>query len=404
MSNCQNIVNKLLCILPKKGFIPLHEPVFSGNEEKYVSDCIKTGWVSSAGSYVDRFEKSLAAYTDAKYAVAVVNGTAALHLCYKIIGVKRDDEILIPTLTFVATANAAKYVGAIPHFIDVNERDFGVDPAKLKKYLDKISEVKNGFCYNKFTSRKIAALTILHCFGHPAKLDEILEVADAFNIPVIEDAAESLGSFYKNKHVGNYGRVSALSFNGNKIITTGGGGAIITNDENMAKKAKHLSTTAKAPSGFRQSHDMVGYNYRMPNINAALGCAQLEQINYFLKQKRKLAQQYYDIFQDDKIRFVTESEDCLSNYWLNTLVLDQYNILDNLIKVANDHNIMIRPFWKLMHKLDMFKNCPKMDLSVAEDLARKTINIPSSANLVNAAKPLRATSYRISQKIGVNTH
>lgn len=365
-------------------FVPLHEPLFTGNELTYVKECLDTGWVSSVGKFVDRFEEDLAAYTGVKRAIAVVNGTAALHICLLLAGVKADDEVLIPALTFIATANAVSYCGAIPHFIDSEEATLGVDPRKLKTYLEGISEQRHDGCYNRQTGRRIKAIVPMHTFGHPVDLDPLLEVCQKFNVTLIEDAAESLGSFYKGRHTGQWGLLSALSFNGNKTITTGGGGAILTNDEELGRLAKHITTTAKVPHRWEFNHDMVGYNYRMPNINAALGCAQLEQLPSFLVAKRGLAERYRQAFKDiTGIHFFSEPVNCQSNYWLNTLLLDEEyaDQRDTILAATNDAGIMTRPAWTLMNKLPMFDGCPKMDLCVAESLEKRLINIPSSANL-----------------------
>ena len=364
--------------------ISLHEPCFGGNEWAYVKECLDTGWVSSVGKYVDRFEEKLADYTGVKRAVAVVNGTAALHTCLTLAGVEAHDEVLMPALTFIATANAVSYCGAVPHFIDSEETTLGVDSRKLAEYLDTVTEKRADGSYNRLTGRRIKAIVPMHTFGHPVDLDPLLEVCQRFNITLIEDAAESLGSFYKGRHTGHWGLLSALSFNGNKTITTGGGGAILTNDEELGRLAKHITTTAKVPHRWEFNHDMIGYNYRMPNINAALGCAQLEQLPGFLKAKRDLAEQYRQAFSDiHGIRFFTEPTNSKSNYWLNTLLLDeQYaDQRDALLKSTNDAGMMTRPAWTLMNRLPMFSVCPKMDLPVAESLERRLINIPSSVIL-----------------------
>lgn len=365
-------------------FVSLHEPNFSGNEWAYVKECLDTGWVSSVGKFVDRFEEDLAACTGIKRAVAVVNGTAALHICLLLAGVRPGDEVLMPALTFVATANAATYCGAVPHFIESEEKTLGIDPRGLSDYLSKIAEQRPDGCYNRITGRRIKAIVPMHTFGHPVDLDPLCEVCKQFCIELIEDAAESLGSFYKGRHTGQWGRLSALSFNGNKTITTGGGGAILTNDEELGRLAKHMTTTAKIPHRWEFNHDMVGYNYRLPNINAALGCAQLEQLPGFLAAKRALAERYRHAFSAvSGLSFFSEPPDCRSNYWLNTLVLDEEyaDQRDKVLAATNDAGIMTRPVWTLMNKLPMFAGCPRMDLPVAESLAQRLINIPSSAIL-----------------------
>lgn len=379
------VVKALQSVFPKdKAFIGLHEPQFTGNEWAYVKECLDTGWVSSVGKYVDRFEEQLAEFTGIKRVVAVVNGTAALQICLKLVGVMPSDEVLVPTLTFVATANAVTYCGAIPHFVDSEERTLGLDPQKLASYLNEIAEVRSDGCYNKLTGRRIKAVISMHTFGHPVDLDPLVELCEYFKLDLIEDAAESLGSYYKGRHTGNWGQVSAVSFNGNKVITTGGGGAIFTNDEELARLAKHITTTAKVPHKWAFYHNQVGYNYRLPNINAALGCAQLELLPVYLEKKRALAERYREVFTNMKgISFFIEPEFACSNYWLNVLLLnkEQAEQRDILLELTNTNGIMTRPAWTLMHKLPMFKKSPKMDLSVAEDLEARLINIPSSVFL-----------------------
>jgi perosamine synthetase len=373
----------------RQGNIALHEPWFIGNEWGYVKDCLDTGWVSSAGKYVDRFEASLAGYTGARHAIAVVNGTAALHLCLKLAGVRPGDEVLIPSLTFIATANAVSYCGATPHFADCAHATLGLDPARLSDHLADIAEVRGGTCVNRETGATIRAVVPMHTFGHPVEIDSLLEVAARFRLEVVEDAAESLGSFYKGRHTGTFGKVSALSFNGNKVVTTGGGGAVLTNDDALAKHAKHLTTTARLPHQWSFIHDEVGYNYRLPNINAALGCAQLEQLPEFVRRKRELAAAYCKAFAGvGGLKFFTEPADACSNYWLNALTLDQTSAgcRDGLLDAFNAQGIMARPVWTLMHRLPMYQNCPRMPLEAAEDLERRLINIPSSPFLA-AAKP-----------------
>lgn len=378
------IVGAIRSALPSRDFIGLHEPCFAGNEWSYVKECLDTGWVSSVGKFVDRFEEQLAAYCGVKKAIAVVNGTAALHVSLMLVGVQREDEVLIPALTFIATANAVSYCGAVPHFVDSEEATLGLDPVKLGAYLERSAVLRSGACFNKFTGRRIKAVVPMHAFGHPVDLDPLLEVCDRFHLELVEDAAESLGSFYKGRHTGNSGRVSALSFNGNKLVTTGGGGAILTNDEELGRLAKHITTTAKVPHRWNFCHDMVGFNYRMPNLNAALGCAQLEQIEGFLKKKRALAQRYrYALAGIEGVRFFEEQAFARSNYWLNVLLLDEESAdeRDALLARTNDCGVMTRPAWMLMHKLAMFQQCPRMELPVAQSLERRIINIPSSVFL-----------------------
>jgi perosamine synthetase len=379
------VLAALRTVLPQTtAGVALHEPRFSGNEWAYVKECLDTGWVSSVGKYVDRFESQLAEYTGAKRAVAVVNGTAALHACLLLVGVQPGDEVIVPSLTFVATANAVTYCGATPHFADSEVRTLGMDAAKLDAYLREIAEIRGDYCYNNKTGRPIRAVIPMHTFGHPVDLDGLAEVCSRYKIAMVEDAAESLGSFYKGRHTGNWGRVSALSFNGNKVITTGGGGAILTNDEELGRRAKHMTTTARVPHAWDISHDMVGYNYRLPNINAALGCAQLEQLPSFLKKKRALAGRYKAALAEVKgVTFFTEPGHGTSNYWLNVLLLDEgeSDKRDAVLELTNRNGIQTRPAWTLMYKLPMFSGCPRMDLSTAERLEQRLINIPSSAFL-----------------------
>jgi len=381
----ETVLNTIENVLSSnKAVAGLHEPLFIGKEWEYVKECLDTGWVSSVGKYVDRFEKKLAEYTGVKRAVAIVNGTCALHLALMLTGVEPGDEVIVPTLTFVATANAVAYTGATPHFVDSEEGTLGLDPYKLKSYLNEISEIRNGVCYNKQTKKKIAAVIPMHVFGHPVDLDPLFEVCKSFKMILIEDAAESLGSFYKGKHTGNWGKLSVLSFNGNKIITTGGGGAILSNDPSLAGRAKHLSTTAKIPNKWEYNHDELGYNYRLPNINAALGCAQLENLPNFLKEKRNLAKRYQSAFKNVKgMHFFIETDHAKSNYWLNTIMLEQglEHERDAVLQTLNNNGIQARPVWKLLHKLHMYKNCPKMDMTVSESIEARLINIPSSAGL-----------------------
>jgi perosamine synthetase len=383
-SYLHSVVRALQSVLPMNDSIALHEPCFSGNEWTYVKECLDTGWVSSAGKFVDRFEAQLAEYTGVKRAVAVVNGTAALHICLELAGVRAGDEVLIPALTFVATANAVTYCHAVPHFVDCEARTLGLDPSKLADYLEEIAELRPEGCFNRVTGRRIRAVVPMHTFGHPVDLDPLVELCERFRLELVEDAAESLGSFYKGRHTGNWGRVSALSFNGNKVITTGGGGAILTNDEELGNLAKHLTTTAKIPHRWELNHDMVGYNYRLPNLNAALGCAQMEALPGFLARKRVLAEHYVKAFSGVVgVKFFTEPEFGRSNYWLNVILLDDAMAgeRDNLLALTNDSGIMTRPAWTLMHRMPMYNQCSCMDLTIAENLERRLVNIPSSAFL-----------------------
>lgn len=361
--------------------LSLHEPCFKGNEWVYLKDCLDSTFVSSVGKYVDRFESDLEAFTSARHAIAVVNGTAALHIALLQVGVKAGDEVLIPALTFVATANAVSYCGATPHLVDSEYTSLGLDPVALREYLNIKTEFRNKQCINKETGKIIRAIVPMHTFGHPVNIEGIMSVAKDFNLALVEDAAESLGSTVDGKHAGTFGLMGALSFNGNKIITTGGGGAILTNDTRVAKHIKHLTTTAKIPHRWDYFHNEVGYNYRMPNINAAIGCAQLEQLPNILLEKRKLYKRYYKAFSKLKnVTLIKEPNSCQSNYWLQTLMLDEEiaELRDSILLVTNDEKIMTRPAWKLMHKLKPYRECPRMNLPVAESLERRLINIPSN--------------------------
>lgn len=378
-----DLAKKIKNMCPQKPFIPLHEPMFNENEKRYVNDCIEAGWVSSVGKYVDQFEKMLADFIGVKRVIAVVNGTAALHIALKIIGVQPNDEVLVPSLTFVATGNAVIYCGAVPHFVDVSETTLGIDPFKLDSYLKEIAVVKNNVCINKKTGRIIRAIVPMHTFGHPVSLDPLLDVCGRWNLTMVEDAAESLGSYYKGVHTGNFGKVAAMSFNGNKIITTGGGGAILTNDDTLADYAKHLTTTAKIPHSWKYIHDEVGYNYRMPNINAALGCAQLEKLEDFINKKRQLVHKYEQLIEGyNGISLFKEPHDSKSNYWLQTLIFDEkiYDI-NQVLETFNNQKVMSRPVWTPLHLLKPFQSSPKADLSVTEKLQYQIVNIPSSPYL-----------------------
>lgn len=366
----------------EKDFIPLHEPRFVGNERKYVLDAIDSTFVSSVGEYVDKFEKMMCKITGAKYAIALVNGTNALHLSLILAGVKTDDEVLTQPLTFVATANAISYCNATAHFVDVDKETLGLSPSKLEKYLEQIAEVKGGQCYNKNTGKRIAACVPMHTFGLPLYIDELVEVCNKYKIPVIEDAAESLGSYYKDKHTGTFGLLGTFSFNGNKTVTSGGGGAIVTNDPDLAKRAKHLSTQAKISHKWEYKHDEIGYNYRMPNLNASLACAQLEQLDNYVKNKRDLSDLYNEFFeQSEEIKLVREIENAKSNYWLNAILLKDKKTRDEFLEFTNSRGIMTRPIWGLMNDLEMFKNTPKSDLSNSKWLEERVVNITSSVRI-----------------------
>jgi perosamine synthetase len=371
---------------PSNGVMPLHEPEFRGREWEYLKDCIDTGWVSSVGAYVDRIEADLARITGVERAVAVANGTAALHICLELVGVTPGDEVLIPDLTFIATANAVSYAGARPHFVDSEEVSLGVDAARMEAHLTAVAEMRDGVCHNRTTGAPIRALVVMHAFGHPCDLDAIEAVTTRWNLALVEDAAESLGSFYKGVHTGGRGRVAALSFNGNKVVTTGGGGAILTNDPELGRRAKHLTTTARVPHRWNFIHDEVGYNYRMPNLNAALGCAQLERLDDMLARKRDLAFRYAAAFAGvEGVRFLDEPQGTRSNFWLNAIVLEDPDLAgrDRVLERLNDAGYMSRPIWTLMHRLPMYAACPRADLKTAERLEATVINLPSSPNLVD---------------------
>jgi perosamine synthetase len=364
--------------------VALHEPQFLGNEWSYVKACLDSGWVSSVGQYVSLFEQKIAEYTQIPYVVATVNGTSALHLSLVLMDVRQNDEVLIPALTFVATANAVKYCHAIPHFIEASEKDFGVDVEKLEAYLTENTIIDNGVCFNRNTGRRIQAIVPVHIFGHPGNLSALKIVASKFHIKVIEDASESLGSFYQGKHTGTMGDIAVLSFNGNKIITTGGGGAILTCDPLLAQKAKHLSTTAKRAHAFEFYHDELGYNYRLPNLNAALGCAQMDKLPEKVAQKRKLASRYLAAFSKvPGVRILKEPLDAQSNYWLNALILDEEDksFVENFIGLAAKLNIQLRALWTPLHLLPMYQDCPSMALSITESHFARVISLPSSPHL-----------------------
>lgn len=369
--------------------IALHEPEFTGNERALVQDCLDSTFVSTVGKYVDRFEEMLVEYTGAKHAVVVVNGTAALHIALKLAGVGADDEVLLPALCFVATANAVTYCGAVPHFVDSDLRTLGMDPSALADHLGAIVEPTARGPRNRHTGRRIAAIVPMHTYGHPVEMDSLLETANRYGLPVVEDATESLGSTYRRQHTGTLGKLGTLSFNGNKIITTGGGGAIVTDDAELARHAKHLTTTAKLPHRWEYSHDQVAWNYRMPNLNAALGCAQMERLPDFLERKRELAARYEAAFRHAAgIRFVSEPEGSRSNYWLNTVCLEEPDakVRDRLLALANDAGYGCRPTWTLLRELPMYADCPRADLPVAERLAASVINLPSSARLADRTR------------------
>ncbi len=361
----------------KEDFIPLHAPTFAGNEKKYLNECIDTTFVSSVGKFVDLFEQKIAEYTAAKQAVVCVNGTNALHIALKLSGVEKGDEVITQPLTFIATTNAIVYAGAVPVFVDVDKDTMGLSPKSLEQFLQANAELRGNECYHKQTNRRIKACMPMHTFGHACRIEEIMDICERYHIEVVEDAAEAMGSYYKGKHLGTFAKIGAISFNGNKTITTGGGGVILTNDETIGKHAKHLTTQAKLPHAWEFVHDEIGYNYRMPNINAALGVAQLEQLDHFLANKRTTAEAYKNYFQKQGIAFFAERVEERCNYWLNAIILKNKEERDAFLTESNAKAVMTRPIWQLMNRLPMFKDSPKTDLSNAEWLEARVVNIPS---------------------------
>jgi perosamine synthetase len=359
----------------------LHNPYLIGNEKKYLNECIDSTFVSSVGRFVTLFEEKIANYTGAKKAVVCVNGTSALHMAMMLVGVERNDEVITQALTFIATCNAISYIGAHPVFIDVDRDTMGLSPVAVEKWLSHNAEMRAGVCFNKTTGRRIKACVPMHTFGHPVHLDELVAVCKNYNVELVEDAAESLGSFYKGKHTGTFGRVGAISFNGNKTITTGGGGALLFNDEKLAKQAKHLTTQAKVSHKWEFIHDAIGYNYRMPNVNAAIGCAQIEKIEHILSNKRETSTSYLNFFEgQENIEFFKEPKDCQSNYWLNVILLKDKNAQQEFLQFSNDHGVMTRPIWQLMNKLPMFSDCQTDELENTKWFEDRVVNIPSSVN------------------------
>jgi aminotransferase in exopolysaccharide biosynthesis len=378
----QEIVNHIRSVFKTDAFIPLHEPKFTGNEKKYVNDAIDSTFVSSVGEYVDRFEQMICELTGASFAVAAMNGTSALHVALRLLDVCQDTEVIAPPLSFVATANAIRYCGANPVFLDVERSSLGLSPKALGDFLEHRSAMgKDGFCYNRHTGNRIAACVPVHIFGHPCRIDEIIGICSQYNIPVVEDAAESLGSLYKGRHTGTFGKIGIFSFNGNKTVTCGGGGMIVTDDGPLARRAKHLTTTAKVPHPYQYMHDEVGYNYRLPNLNAALACAQLEQLDKFIENKRELAGKYSDFFTKMGIAFVREPENARSNYWLNAIILEDLERRDRFLDFSNRSGVMTRPIWRLMNNLPMFQHCMTDGLMNASWLEERVVNIPSSVIL-----------------------
>jgi perosamine synthetase len=385
MSLAKDLVRRIRDVIgTQEDFVPLHVPEFNGRERELILDCIDTGWVSSVGSYVEKFEIEVARWSGCTHGVVVANGTAALQISLIVAGVKSGDEVLMPALTFVATANATTHVGAVPHFIDSAYDTLGICPMKLRAHLEQVAEVRDKQTWNRHTGRRIAAVVPMHVFGCPVEMDEVNAVVSDWPMVVVEDAAESLGSRYKERLCGSLGDIAAISFNGNKIITTGGGGAIVTDDAELAMRAKHLTTTAKLPHEWAFVHDEVGFNYRLPNLNAALGVAQLEQLDARLDQKRELFFAYEKAFQEVKgVQLFRAPDGSVSNNWLVTLIIDRAYLgeRDHLLQVLNEEGIMTRPVWTPMHRLDMYMKNPRADLSSAEDLETRVLNIPSSAYL-----------------------
>lgn len=382
MTDYSKTINFIKEVYGNKEFTPLAVPVFAGNEKKYLEECIDTTFVSSVGQFVDRFEKDMATYTRCKRAVVCVSGTNALHMSLMLAGVERDDEVLTQALTFIATCNALSYIGAHPVFIDVDKTTMGLSPDAIKEWLVKNAEIRNGQCYNKNTRRRVKACVPMHTFGHPVRIEEIAQICEEYHIELVEDAAESIGSLYKGKHTGTFGKVGAISFNGNKTITTGGGGMMLFNDEELGAFAKHLTTQAKIPHRWEFRHDHIGYNYRMPNINAALGCAQLENLDKFVESKRQVAAEYAEFFKNiDDIDFFTEPENCYSNYWLNVVILKDKEAQLEFLQQTNDNGVMTRPIWELMNRLPMFEDCEHDGLKNTIWFADRVVNIPSSVRL-----------------------
>ena len=395
------VINFIKKLYGNQEFTPLAVPVFAGNEKKYLNECIDTTFVSSVGKFVDRFENDMAAYTGAKRAVVCVSGTNALHMSLLLVGVKQDDEVLTQALTFIATCNALSYIGAHPVFLDVDRSTMGLSPDAMKEWLQKNAEVRKNSrineldkshdfayqedeyaCYNKSTGRRIKACVPMHTFGHPVRIEEIAALCKEWHIELVEDAAESIGSMYKGKHTGTFGKVGAISFNGNKTITTGGGGMMLFNDEEFGAYAKHITTQAKIPHLWEFRHDHIGFNYRMPNINAALGCAQLENLDKYIADKRETAKAYAEYFKDKEgIEFFTEPENCFSNYWLNVVILPNYDKQLEFLQETNDNGVMTRPIWELMNRLPMFEKCENDGLKNTIWFADRLVNIPSSVRL-----------------------
>ena len=363
------------------GFIPLHEPRFTGNEKKYVADAIDSTFVSSVGQYVNHFEKQIRDYTGASYAIATTNGTAALHIALLLAGVKQNELVLTQPLSFIATSNAIAYTGAEPCFIDIDLNTLSLSPEKLTIFLQNQTEIRNESCYHIASGKRISACVPMHTFGHPALIDQIVEICATYHIPVVEDAAESLGSTYQGQQTGTFGLLGTYSFNGNKTITCGGGGMVVTNDEKLGKLGKHLTTQAKIPHRWAFDHDQVGYNYRLPNLNAAMACAQMEQLDAFIVNKQQLAELYQTFFQDFSYRFIQQPATSQSNYWLNAILLNDRQERDEFLEYTNSHGIMTRPTWTLLPKLPMMRHCLNDDMTNAQYIEDRLVNIPSSVRL-----------------------
>jgi aminotransferase in exopolysaccharide biosynthesis len=378
---CSSFVKFVQEIYSTTEYIPLHAPKFEGNEIKYLSDTIDSTYVSSVGKFVDLFEQKVLEYTGSRHAIATVNGTSAIHIALKLVGVEKDSEVITQSLTFVATCNAIRYCGAKPLFVDVDRYGLGLSVESLTEFLEQNSEVRDdGLCWNKTTNRRISACLPVHTFGFPARVDKIKIICDKYKIPLVEDAAESLGSFYHQVHTGTIGKLSALSFNGNKIITTGGGGMILTNDDWLAERARHITTTAKVPHKWGFSHDEIGYNYRLPNINAALGVAQMESLPKQIKNKRKIANQYQKWGEEHGIKFLKEPTNALANYWLNVIIMQDKEQRDLMLEVTNSSKVMTRPVWTPMHKLTINQDCQYSNMVNTDWLADRILNVPSGVN------------------------
>jgi len=373
------IIRRIREIFGQEGFIPLHEPRFWGNERKYVLDAIDSTFVSSVGEYVNRFEAAVCDVTGASHAIATVNGTAALHIALRLAGVEPGDEVLTQALTFVATANAIRYCDAEPVFLDVDRDTLGLSPVAVEAFLEgSTTRDARGRVVNRRTGRRVAACVPMHTFGHPTRIEALVEVCDRWGVPVVEDAAESMGSTYAGRMTGTFGRLGIYSFNGNKTVTCGGGGAIVTEDESLAKRAKHVTTTAKVPHAWEFRHDEVGYNYRLPNLNAAVACAQLEQLETFIERKRWLAGEYARLFAEVGMTFVTEPPGARSNYWLNAVILPDRDARNEFLGVTNAAQVMTRPIWRLMNELPMYAACQTDGLESSRWLEERVVNIPSS--------------------------